>query len=140
MLAEVTRWWEKHVIGDVPPPVDGSDATSNWVKKFKQVTADLIEPTDDLRAVAEALRAQKQATEAAEAEQARLENILKSAIGDKAGINGICTWKQAKPSTKRDYEGAWLELTRDLSPEIWSGILSKHTTERPGSRRFLLAK
>lgn len=140
MLDIVTSWWEKHIIGDMPPPVDGSDATSNWVKKFRQITADLIEPTEDTMATADALRAQKEKVETAKEEQARLENILKHAIGDKAGIAGICTWKQAKPSLKRDYEGAWMELTGKVQPEIWSGILANHTTETPGSRRFLLTK
>lgn len=94
------KWWADHVVQGLPVPLDGSDASSAYLRKrFPVEAAPELAPTDELAAMVAQLRAAK--ARAAEAEQAEklASNTLRLAIGEAAGIAGLCTYKQQKGST-----------------------------------------
>jgi putative phage-type endonuclease len=132
ILEKVEAWWERHIVQGIPPEVDGSKATTEYLTRRFQKNSDLILP-----ATPEALEAAKRLAEVrarakeVETEQARLENILKGIIGESAGIAGVCTWKKAQDSSSTDWKAVAAEL--GATPEI----VRKFTTTKTGSRRFL---
>lgn len=139
ILEKVAVWWDRHIVRDIPPEVDGLDSTTKWIaSRFRQQTEALAVPTPELAAVARELARLKAELKARETEQARLENILKQAIGDAAGITGLCTWKQAKDSDKTDWEALARVYLASLDSTSRNAVLAQYTTTKPGSRRFLL--
>jgi putative phage-type endonuclease len=100
-LAEFTaKWWADHVVQGIPVPLDGSDASSAYLRKrFPVETAPELAPTDELFAMVAGLRAAKKATAEAEKAETLASNVLRLAIGEAAGITGFCTYKQQKGST-----------------------------------------
>lgn len=149
ILEKVAAWWERHIVQDVPPDVDGSKGTTEWLAKRSRQQSDVMAtPTPEAYEAARALCKIKPQIKQLETEQARLENLLKQGIGEAAGIAGIATWKAAKDSEKVDWEGAARDLARrlyaaeggpgtDYRPLLDSTV-SNFTTTKPGSRRFLL--
>jgi len=147
----VEAWWKRHIIGNVQPDIDGSDIASDWLaRRFKQTLADLLEPSDAVRATAAELLQIKAAVKDLTAEQKRLENVMKEAIGEAAGFLGLCTWKKAKDSSGFNYEAAYkavfeghdpiqfLSAKKAEGPAALDAFLGSFKTSTPGSRRFLL--
>lgn len=102
----VDRFWLDHVMARIPPPADGSSATTDALKAaFSDGLADPIELDVQVLDAARALPAAKQRVKAAEAEVDRIENELRLALGD-APVGGvrrddgeiepIVTWKPQK--------------------------------------------
>lgn len=85
----------------VLPPLDGTDDTSEWIKgQYQQKRGALLEATDETEALAhDLLIARERQAELAE-QKAALENRMKAAIGDAAGISygddGFVTWRANK--------------------------------------------
>lgn len=49
VLAACDAWWERHVLGDEPPPYDGSPAASAWVARITR-KGEVREADEDLQA------------------------------------------------------------------------------------------
>ena len=100
MVEAVTEFWEKNVLAKVPPDVDGSESTTEAIKRvFKstnETTIDLpseadnwFKRYDELKALEETIKQQKQ----------ECENHFKIMLGDnEAGLFGgrKVTWKLQK--------------------------------------------
>ena len=129
----VAVWWERHIVQDIPPDPDGSDSSSRYLaQRFSRHGAELLQPTPEQLDLARQLARVKAEAKRVEAEQARLENLLKLGIGEAAGLAGVCTWKAAKDSEATDWKALACFLGA-TAPDI-----AKFTTTKPGSRRFLL--
>ena len=129
----VALWWERHIVQDIPPDPDGSDSSSRYLaQRFSRHGAELLQPTPEQLDLARQLARVKAEAKRVEAEQARLENLLKLGIGGAAGLAGVCTWKAAKDSDATDWK-ALAGFLGATAPDI-----AKFTTTKPGSRRFLL--
>jgi putative phage-type endonuclease len=144
-------WWQKHIIGDVPPEPDGSENYSEYLKvRFarstmvtKPVTAEVAEWAASLREATERLKV-------IEGEKERLQQLLKTYLGEASAIPGICTWKNNKNSLKTDWQAAFGNLRNFvLDPEIQklstpldaiSHAVDSNTHDTPGPRVFRLAK
>lgn len=129
----VEKFWTDHVEKKVPPSLLGAHAD----------TVRLIYPRgngtvreavgEEIFAISAYAGAHKEHAEAA----AKLESIkagLQGRIADADGLvspQGRVTWKKSKDGTQTDYEAACKEA--GVKPEI----IAKHTTVKPGSRRFL---
>lgn len=127
------EFWEEHFLKDVPPPVTPFDnPNSLWPE---QTEDDMVQDIDDETiTIARSLAVVQATIKGLENEEERLKGILKAQIGEMAGIQGICSWKQAKSRMVTDWQSVAIELGAE------SDIISRHTEEKPGSRRFLLDK
>jgi putative phage-type endonuclease len=84
MVEVVSEWWDKHVVGDTPPPADGHKSTGRAIAAVypepKEETVDLV--GEALQAAHE--RREALAVQIGELEEKRDEstNLIKAAIGD----------------------------------------------------------
>lgn len=138
MLLEVVgRFWREHVLARVPPPVDGSKAYTDYLKRrHPRDSGPVLPATPELRDLVAKVKAAKRDLEEAEDAEQLLVNRLRAQLGDSAGVEGLCTWRSNKDSTKTD----WEQVARELqAPE---SLIATHTVVRPGARqlRFLKEK
>lgn len=133
IIEKEREFWEDHFLKDVPPPVTPFDnPNSLWPE---QTEDDMVQDIDDETiAIARSLAGVQATIKGLENEEERLKGLLKAQIGEMAGIQGICSWKQAKSRMVTDWQSVAIELGAE------SDIISRHTDEKPGSRRFLLDK
>lgn len=144
ILERVHLWWERHIVQDIPPDVDGHRSTTDWLsKRFRQQTDLMLDPTPELEERARALAGIKAALKELEAQEAENANALKAAIGEAKGIRGLCTWSQNKDSETLDLKTYANVLERHLieygmTGEAIRAIRSLHTTTKPGARTLRL--
>jgi putative phage-type endonuclease len=138
LIRQESEFWDRVQTG-TPPPVDGSERTSDLIKRLypSDTGATLTIDAPELIAAATQLANEKKALKDLEERIGRYENMLKSAIGG-ASIAvlpgfGHITWKQAAPSTK---EALDVEKLKAEFPDAYAACFKAET--RPGSRRFLL--
>jgi len=133
IIEKEREFWEEHFLKDVPPPVTPFDnPNSLWPE---QTDDDMVQDIDEETiTIAQSLAGVQATIKGLENEEERLKGILKSKIGEMAGIQGICSWKQAKSKMVTDWQSVAIELGAE------SDIISRHTEEKPGSRRFILDK
>ena len=133
MLERAHEFWHRHVLTRTPPePAKAKDAE-------RLVPADhgeAIEATDDLLAAYNAAREAKARIAQAEADYEAAAERIKLALGERSvlTLNGkpLVTWKAAKPTRRTD----WKEVAAALHAP--ADVIAAHTTETPGSRRFIL--
>jgi predicted phage-related endonuclease len=134
-------WWQKHIIGDVPPEPDGSENYREFLKvRFarstmvtKPVTAEVAEWAASLREATERLKV-------IEGEKERLQQLLKTYLGEASAIPGICTWKNNKDSETTDWRAVVSELATLIDGAKVACIIEANTSTKPGPRVFRLAK
>lgn len=139
-LEVAQRFWTTHIIPEVPPPLDGSDASDTYLKvAYPRVDLNTVEVVDDADAYPAILlkRALQMRTQlrTIEDEYQRLQQQLKESIGVKAGFTtsfGTVTWTEVKGKPATDWEALakWLGAT----PEQ----IAEHTERKPGYRRLTL--
>jgi len=101
MLDFCDAWWTKHVIGNVPPALDGSvGADSYLLNKHPKQTAPLEEADDEEARTVRELMAIRDEIKGYKAQEKRLTQLLKEHIGDREGVYvdgiGKATWKWQK--------------------------------------------
>lgn len=139
MLDFAEAWYRKHVEGQTPPDLDATKSSDAYLKRMfpKHKFDELISATAEQMNLLETLAQRKAALKALETETETLENQVKAAIGDAAGIvgNGFkATWKANSDSRVIDYKA----LVAELSPPV--EIVEKHTTTKAGARVFRLTE
>jgi putative phage-type endonuclease len=133
MLERANEFWRKHVLTRKPPePAKAKDVE----RLFPADNGEAIEATDDLLAAYNAARESKARIAQAEADFEAAAERIKLALGDRSALtlNGkpLVTWKAAKPIRRTD----WKEVAAALRAP--ADLIAAHTTENPGSRRFLI--
>jgi putative phage-type endonuclease len=152
----VEKWWADHVIQGIPVPVDGSEASSAYLRRrFPSEHGPLLAPSPEAEQLAVRLRAAKAALAQATDAEAEIGNALRALIGEASGVEGIATWKANKPSQKVDLylavEGLLLRLEenppsggfslpREKLRALWAEVVSDFTTTKPGARVLRLLK
>lgn len=127
----VAVWWERHVVGDTPPEVDGSEGLTEHLKKrFAKHSELLLPQTDEAREAARLYKLHSEEEKTAKELKAKQANILRNIIGDAAGIHGLCTWKATATKEQRitNFEAVAREMAAELPAERTAEILAKHTT------------
>lgn len=129
------RFWTDHIAPRVPPPSDGSSATTDALKAaFPTSDGEPVELPDEVLEVAAQLPAAKEREKDARAEVQRIQNAIGAALGNSVagGIrNGegdivpLVTWK-AQPNNRVD-----LDALRLVAPDL----MKKHTIE--GTQRVM---
>jgi putative phage-type endonuclease len=133
MLERAHEFWHRHVLTRKPPePAKAQDVE----RLFPADNGEAIEATDDLLAAYNAAREAKARIAQAEADFESAIERIKLALGERSALtlNGrpLVTWKAAKPTRRTD----WKEVAAALHAP--ADLIAAHTTETPGSRRFLL--
>lgn len=141
-----TNFWERHVIPDIPPPVDGSDEWTRFLKSRAQrfeKYLDVVELDPDIREQAVAsvnlLALAKEAEKDAEALKALHGNRLRDLIGEHAGLvlpGSRVHCKQNKPSQIVDWESV-AKVCGQSFPHF-DEVVKLNTHEKPGNRPLLL--
>lgn len=162
LLEAGRRFWFRHVVPQIAPQVDGTDACSAYLaRRFprRDARAELLPMTMPAAAALLEYREASAAVEQQRDRQARAKNILCALIGA-AGVEGFrdpelgtVTWKktasggvawQALAEDLREQLGFALEELRQLAPErvhqirtpaeTWTELLARHA--RPGFERL----
>lgn len=146
VLPRLVEFWEKNVLGNVPPDVDGSEAWGLYLaKKHGANLLPIADATTEAEMLVRKLEAglakQKQLDEAVDA----IKNQLKALIGDYDGFRcdeGKVTWKKTKDSVQVDFRAACQELLEahvhpHAQKRVYDEVISKHSEIKRGSRRFI---
>ncbi len=156
LLDAVARFWHEHVLARIPPPVDGSIAYSDYLRRrHPRDQGPLLPASDEARELVARLREAKKALKDAETREAEAGNMLRALIGDAAGIESLCTWRNNKPTEKVDLEAAvegliirlcenplsgGYSLPRPKVEALWEEVRRDFATTKPGARVLRLAK
>lgn len=141
-------FWNENVLRDVPPAAITPEEAialfpSNQSEDMALAGMAEMVALSELKLLREK---QKQLNE----EEDRLKALLQTAIADKSGLidtDGatLITWKNSKASSKTNWKEAIAEIRQELKDaglddvyQITGEIVDKHTTETPGSRRFVI--
>lgn len=142
LLEEATRWWQDHVIADVPPdPSSEAEARQWWAA---HVPGKVIDLDDDTAALLRAYAALKEREKTVETEMKAVRDRLIPALADAdavayAGVT-IATYRANKDSVKIDWKAAFSEATQDVEPSVIEECLKRYTTIQPGARVLRLTK
>lgn len=141
MIGQLRDWWERYVVGDQPPDVDGSGAWNVYLQRKYPVDILPILPGDaSVNNLIRQLDFVRNLQNQMEANRAKLETKIKLLIEDHEGIAGEfgrVTWKKTKDINRVDWKAAFAELSAE-TPVRCAQILQKHLQVAPGTRRFLL--
>lgn len=160
----VARFWRDHIQKQVPPPLDGSDATKAFLEaQFPDNIGSLPVATDGrVLGILDEARDLKRALDKAGERYEVLKNQIKGEIGENDGLlwpGGQITWKKPKDKENVDWKGAYGKLGEEFiavyehdasefetrvsaEPEaeanaIVNEIKRDHTTTKTSTRRFL---
>lgn len=99
LAARVSRWWDAHVVKGAPPEADGSDATRDALRALygRSDNGEMLDVTAELSTLVSRYRAAAEASDAADAAKETARNQLVAAVGESAGVKGLCTYKASKP-------------------------------------------
>lgn len=139
----VEKWWADHVVQGLPCEPDGSEAYAGFLRRrYPSNLAPALPLTPEAAQLVAAARAAK--AELAQAEEREAEAVakLKALIGEAEGVQGLCTWKNNKPSTKTDFEAAFQKLVADSQCPAGTAheLVQQFTTTKPGARVLRLSK
>jgi putative phage-type endonuclease len=130
------KFWKEHVETKIPPDIDGSAGSKDYLNiHYPRSRGSIIDADQYAADLAKDLALTKAKIDVLYKDQLLLENKLKSAIGDHDGIQHSlfkASWKSAKSTMRTD----WQSVAKELGAS--SDIVQKHTIETPGARRFLL--
>lgn len=126
-------WYQRYVLGDEMPPVDGSRGAGRALDRIEG-PPDMVADGDQ-SAMVTRLGQLKAAMKAAESEHDLLVNRLKESMQGAytlAGQGFHVTWKPSKPRTTTDWRGVAEEM--GASPVL----VARYTTTGEGARPFRL--
>lgn len=126
MIERERAFWNDNVLKRVPPPMTAADDPTLYYPE--QTSPDLIPATSEAQNLAREYSEVKKTLKILGDQEAMLKNELTMLIGEHAGIEGVCTWKQNKSGLKTDWKGLAIELGAATEQ------IEKYTTEKPGAR------
>lgn len=136
-LIEIERDFWRRVEANDPPPLCVLDDPAMLYPE--DTDPELLEPDDDMIAVAENLAAITERMAGLESDAKALQLKIKERIGEHAGIHGIATWRTTKAKAEVDMQrvAAGLASLIPNGDAVQRRLMEEHTTQRPGVRRFL---
>jgi putative phage-type endonuclease len=125
LIGIAAAFWERHVLGGQPPPVDGRPATTRALnRRYGTAVPELAADLGDLEAEIGRLRDIRQSQKALDDERTLLENRVREALGDAetgtAGGETVVTWR---PYVRRSLD---LDRLRDEQPQIAGQYTVRH--------------
>ena len=142
-------FWNTYVKTDTPPPVDGSEEYSGWLKNtLKQSTDDVVKASPELHETAVHLKVTREQLKMLQEVESTAENTIKQAIGAVRALQGP-NWKATWSAVAGKKTTDWQSVARGLanampqphpsSPsgvDMLAGLVAQHTAEGAGYRRF----
>ncbi len=128
MLEAAQRFWRDHVLADKAPPLDGTPASTDWIKEqYPQNTRPtyVVDDSADMAQLAAAYVAAKEAAGEAERVAKMYQNQIAARIGEAAGIEG--TWGGISYTTARRANIDYKSACRDRG--ISEADLARYSTE-----------
>lgn len=106
LLEEVDQFRRKYIQTNTPPPPDGSGTYSGYLKRrFRTHGPEVVTAGPEVDVAAARLIALKVEQKLAKDEREKLEQVVKAAIADNAGVrtaSGVVTWKSQATGRYRD--------------------------------------
>ncbi len=146
IVAQLVDFWQRYVVADVPPPLDGSKSYAAYLAdRFNSNTAVILRADATLAEVAHTLRVTRAQLAELEVTEREAENAIKAAIGEARGIEGVnfrALWPQSKDRVSVDWEAIARDLatereTHELSVAAFlAPMIARYSTTKPGSRSF----
>jgi putative phage-type endonuclease len=126
LLEIAGRFWRDHVVAKCPPPPDASEACAEVLRALHpRDSGPEVPATPELAALVDELRQLKANAKAIETREKALRHRLVAAIGDAAGVEGLCSYRAAKgrPSVR------WEEVCREAG--VPPALVEKWTMRSP---------
>lgn len=124
-------FWHKYVLAGVEPPVDGSSATTEYLReKFKRNSEVIVEATSEQEVLIVELRHVRQQQKELETRESEIKNVLMNAMGDAASLKsriGRIDWKTPNGTSVK-----WKEVAEALNAP--AELIAQHSS--PLGRRF----
>ena len=141
MVERAEEFWEQRVLAGVPPePRSAEDAARLWRRDSGELQA--IDESTDLLVALNELRSLRSLAKQTDTHIEQLSDALKLAIGPASGLSiggqPVCTWKAAKDSTAVNWQAIANDIGATVAPDVLAAAIQRHTTTKPGSRRFLV--
>jgi hypothetical protein len=138
LISKDVEFWNRHVLAGVAPEVSEKDEDRLRLLFPEDDGEYLIasDEEDDLIGRLMDISPKRRAI-CKEFDDLKVKAI--QVIGDHAGITsmyGKVSYKNSAPSSSTDWEA----VARELCPIIDPAVIARHTTTKPGSRRFLLPR
>lgn len=136
---KVKSWYERHVLGDTAPEaVCEADCKALWASSRGvevAATSMVAQAVADLRATADQIKS-------LEAHEEELRMVIMRHMGEADTLVGpdghkLATWKSPKPTARTDWKAVAAAMEGDAR---FAAAVAANTAEKPGARRFLLAK
>lgn len=144
LIERLTEWWNRHIVHDIPPDVDSSDAWKVYLhKRFPKNILPIEEIAPEHSHLVENLRRVHLIQNQVQDVRQEIENKLKGIIAYRDGLTsryGRVTWKNTKDSNYIDWESAFHTLamrTGATSDGTAERVQQEQTKIKPGVRRFL---
>lgn len=135
MVQLVHDWWRKYVDTKTPPPVDGTESSTRFLKaRYPRNLAPMLVATPTADALMRKLSDLRKSGKRCEEEEEAVLNQLKELLGENEGMQGDgwkILWRAHKPGTFVDYEA----LAKELKPD--PELVRKHTRPKTPVRPFL---
>lgn len=132
LMDDCLRWWDTHVVGDLPPE-PRSPGEARLLYPVHDPDKSLVADSETVELVADlkdAVKKRKAAQESEDAAKAQIQRRMGSAerlLSPEGKL--LATWKSSAPSSSVDVKALQVG-----APEI----AKEYTVKRPGSRRFLV--
>jgi hypothetical protein len=143
VLARAEEWHARYILGDEHPPMGASAEANYWLQAtFPTHRRPDIREATEWEALTMASYTDIRATQkACTNERARLENLLKEAVGNSEGIysdTARFTWRKTKDSSVTDWHSMALALLTHYIREddARADLLEQYTRVKPGIRRI----
>lgn len=140
LIDSANDFWNRHVVPEIPPPLDATDGANDYLKSFfPKSQGNIIKANEDVSVIAYKLHQTKTQLAELETRKLDLENKIKFEIGTNDGIEDRtfrATWRSTKDSEKIDY--AKLIESLKTSNIIDDTVIKEFTKTTAGYRRFVL--
>ena len=136
VVERCTAFYERHVLGGDPPPIDGSQATTDALKGQWEGAGGIVEADVDALALVEEYRYHRAQVKAAEADQEAAANRLRALLADDVELHSagrkLATWKPGERTTvdTAALRKAWPDIVREFEKTT-----STRTLLVPSNRR-----
>lgn len=140
-LLYIARWLWPYVESGERPPVDGSDATTQTIRRLHPAdNGGWLPATPELADLVDQLREAKVLSKEAEAHEGTVANALRAILGDWSGITGLISNKKNADSQATDWKSyaagleAFLDDALDDHGELWPEVRARLREQAPALR------
>jgi putative phage-type endonuclease len=134
LLEKIDKFHRDHVLTGKPPPIDGSEGYSEYLKNRFPTSAGHMREADALDVAAvRALVEAKDATKKAEEHERKCRNALVARIGEFDGLIGQCSNKLTKGRASTDWPNVAAELASKygITQAQINEAIERHTARNP---------